>query len=79
MRPSVDRTYRTLVAFHPSGRPSGCSMGHPEVRATSTALDATSTGGWETVLTRGTIATSRATMAPMTSSDRAMLATEPLA
>ena len=71
------RTKRTLVAFQPSGRPTGCEIAQPLSLAISTADAATSSGGCETVLTRGTMAISAATSAPTTSMDRAMLATEP--
>ncbi len=67
------------MAFQPSGRASGRSIGQPLSLATSTEAPATSTGGCDTLLTRGTMAMSAATITPMTTSDRTMLATEPLA
>jgi hypothetical protein len=77
MSPSVLRTNLAADACQPSGRPRGTETAQPDERATSRAVDSTSTGGCDTELTRGTMKKNTTRMPPTARSDRTRLEVDP--
>ncbi len=73
--PSTLVSSEAAVGFQSVGRPSGTAIVKCASAAAPWAMPTTSTGGWVTLLGRGTIRTITTTIAPTTSRDRIMSAT----